>query len=483
MRTATPFRWLATLVLWLGPLLAAHATHILGGEIMYAPIASTTAGVPRYHITTRLFRDPRGASQPSVQLVGSRNGCGSAAATGSFSLIITRSSQAVTYSLDCPTTPGFFYFYQVYLYETDVDLPRGQWTFSFSELGRSPGIQNLVNPVYTGIYISAYLDNTLVGQNSSPQFLATLLPYLYTEPAQRYSFSAFDIDGDSLVYQFRQPEQSTQSLAAPYSCGSAISGTGSPHFQLNTATGALTTQSGITQQASYAMAVRVSEYRRINGSWQLIGYVTRDMSYPTFASANQTPRFTSLRLNGSATTQPLGQIIRVQPGQTVALGLDAADPDAGQALRFESQAPGIIPGLSLQTTGATSALLTWQVPTTLPPGRYTATVAVLDNGCPNASEEYTFSFLVAPQPLAARSGQRAEAEAYPMPFREQVQFQTTTGGQAVTILDGLGRVVAHLTAAADGQVHWQPVPTLPAGLYMARAADGRPLARLLRAGD
>jgi hypothetical protein len=482
MQTATPFRWLAALVLWLGPLLAAHATHILGGEITYKSVASTTAGVPRYHVTAILYRDPSQAQQPTAQIVFSRGGCGSAAATGSFALTVVRSQVTSTYSLGCSPT---VFSYEVIPFETDVDLPAGQWTITVTEYNRAASIQNLVNSVATSFYVSTYLDNTLAGQNASPKFLSTLLPYLCNGLAQRYSFSAFDSDGDSLVYQFRQPEQSTQSTlppASPYDCGTAIAGTLSPHFQLNAATGALTALPLPVQQGRFAMAARVSEYRRINSSWQLIGYVTRDITYLAVGSLNQTPRFTALRLNGASTTQPLGQTIRVQPGQAVVLALEAADPDAGQTLRFESQAPGIIPGLSLQTTGATSAALTWQVPATLPPGRYTATVAVLDNGCPNASEEYTFSFLVAAQPLAARPGRSPEMAAYPTPFREQVQFQTLAGGEAVVMVDALGREVARLTSAADGLVRWQPAATLPAGLYLARSASsGQPLARLLRA--
>lgn len=479
MQTANPFRWLAALVLWLGPLLAAHATHILGGDISYSPVASTTAGVPRYRVAVQLFRDAAGAQQNIIALTCSRGSC-SATTPGSFTITIPQTQVTGAYTLGCN---GFFITnYQVLRFETDVDLPADQWTLSITEANRQANIVNIANSVNTTLYISAYFNNTLAGQNTSPRFLSTLLPYIPTTQTQRYTFSAFDSEGDSLAYQFILPQQSFSSAAG---CGTPATGALlSPHFQLSDATGALTTLAAVTQQGYYTMAVRINEFRRVNGSWQQIGYVTRDIVYlASPLSSNQTPRFTTLRLNGAATTQPLGQTIRVAPGQAVALALDAADPDAGQALRFESQAPGIIPGLSLQTTSATSALLTWQVPATLPPGRYTATVAVLDNGCPNASEEYTFSFLVAAQPLAARSGRSPEAEAYPMPFREQVQFQTTTGGQAVTIIDGLGRVVAHLTAAADGLVRWQPTPALPAGLYVARAADGRPLARLLRAGD
>lgn len=127
------------------------------------------------------------------------------------------------------------------------------------------------------------------------------------------------------------------------------------------------------------------------------------------------------------------------------------------------------------------------LPATLPPGRYTATVAVFDDGCPlNASEEQTFSFLVSAPGTALADRLAlppAGGAAFPMPFREQVQFQAAAGGQVVTIVNELGRVVARLQAGADGRVRWQPTPTLPAGLYVARGADGGPLARLLRAGD
>lgn len=332
MQTTTPFRWLAALVLWLGPLLAAHATHILGGEITYKPVASTTAGVPRYHVTAIVYRDPTNVTQPYIQLACSRNGCGSATTTGNFFLTVPVSQVATTYSLGCPTSAG--YTYQVLLYEADIDLPAGQWTLSVAEYNRSAGIQNLVNSVTTGYYVSTYLDNALAGQNTSPRFLSTLLPFLCNGQAQRYSFSAFDADGDSLVYQFRQPEQSSapQSPTGPYFCGSPIAGNLSPHFQLNAATGALTTIPLPVQQGRFAMAARVSEYRRLGGSWQLIGYVTRDITYLAVGSLNTNPRFTALRLNGATTTQPLSQTIRVQPGQAVALALEATDPDAGQTL-------------------------------------------------------------------------------------------------------------------------------------------------------
>jgi hypothetical protein len=477
MRVLLPVRLLAALLLWLGTIVVAHATHILGGELLYTPIASTT-GVPRYHITARLYRDVSKIDQSSITLSCSRNGCDVTAA-GGFTTTMPRTQVLSTYSLGCMSAqlPS----YNVYLFEADVDLPPSQWILSVTTENRQPAIVNIFLSVNTTRHISAFLDNALVTQNASPKFISILLPYVLGDQVHPYSFSAFDSEGDSLVYRFVAPQQGIEPAR---SCGQDVIGfLPAPHFQINAASGALLPQAKSAVQGYYAMAVRVNEYRRVNGSWQQIGWITRDIDYVAVNATNQAPTFTNLTLSGNPTPQPLSQVIRVQPGQTVSLSLAATDPDAGQALRFESQAPNVVPGFALSTMGGTTAQVTWQVPASLPIGRYHIPVAVLDNGCPNASEEQTLSFLVTRQVLADRPAQNADWAAFPMPFRDQVQFRAAAGAQAITIIDGLGRVVARLTSQADGRVLWQPATALPAGLYVARGADGRLLARLLRAAD
>ena len=472
-------RWLPALLLWLGSALTAQASHILGTEITYAPVASTTAGTPRYHVVLKLYIDLslQAAKQPTATLTFSRNGC-DAVGTGSFSVNVPITQVLKTYGQSCPGNLT----YTVQLYETDVDLPRGQWTMGFNGEGRAAGVKNITVPNSSsyGIYCSAFLNTELVAQNTSPVFLSTRLPYVASGQAERYSFSTFDADGDSLVYRFVTPQAG---MGPQYVCGADIPSTPSPHFQLNAATGALTAPATATTDVGrYIMAARVDEFRRLNGSWQQIGWVMRDVSYLYLNAANRAPGFTGLTVGGAPAAQPLNQLIRVRAGQTVVLALDAADPDAGQTLSFSSDAVGAIPGLSLQPLGPTRTQLTWQIPATLPPGRYTATVTVTDDGCPTANEEQTLAFLVtAATPLATHPEQEAKAAAFPMPFREQVQFQAGAPGQAITIVDELGRVVAQLRTQADGRVVWQPAAALPAGLYVARGADGCPLARLLRA--
>ena len=482
MLTRFRLRWLLALLMGVGGLRAAHATHIIGGDIAYAPVASTTAGVPRYHVTVRLFRDASSAVlQDAVDLTCNRGGCNAAAAD--YFTVTIRRSQAVPYTAPSCPLPIAVRVYEIDFFETDVDLPRGQWTLSVPTSNRSADIINVSNSLNQTLYLSAFLDNALVAQNNSPRFETNLLPYICGNSAQRFSFSTFDIDGDSLVYSFVTPQSAVMPLNL---CGTPAANFVPGQFQLNAATGALTAPAGPMRQGVYALAARVTEFRRLNATWQAIGYVMRDITYLAYSATNSPPMFTGFTL-GSGAAQVPSQVIPVRAGQAISLTLSAADPDAGQALRFSSDAPGVVPGLNLVTLGATQARLTWQVPATLPPGRYTATVAVFDNGCPlNASEEQTFVFLVS-APGTALAGRPAlppaGGAAYPMPFREQVQFQAAAGGQAVTVVDELGRVVAQLRAEADGRVQWQPAPTLPAGLYVARGADGRPLARLLRAGN
>ncbi|WP_167855460.1 T9SS type A sorting domain-containing protein [Hymenobacter fodinae] len=253
-----------------------------------------------------------------------------------------------------------------------------------------------------------------------------------------------------------------------------------PHFTVDAATGALLPTSARIELGEYLLPIRVDEYRKLNNVWTKIGSVTRDQIYWLNRSTNSTPTITGLTVNSSTTTQPLEQIIKVNPGRTVALTLTASDTDTGQKLRFVSDVPTIVPGTAIQTLNATQARLTWAVPTNLPFGRYRLTVAVADDGCPlNASEVRTITFLVTDQVLATTTGRPLYLPASPNPFRSQVSFKLSTP-QTVTITDGLGRLVEHVTSRTDGTVTWHPTSSVAPGMYFARSADGKQLVRLVR---
>ena len=468
------WHWLLAGLLWLGTRPAAQASHVRGADISYTSVASTTPNVPRYRVTLRMFRDIMGVDQPAVTLSGIQGGCSSGDPRNFMVYNVPKAQATRLAPVGCAggnIGASSSFGTDVFLYNVDVDLPRGQWTLSFTGENRNV----ILNSATHNLYVSAFLDNRIITQDTSPTFLSTLLPSLQGNLAQTYSFSTYDADRDSVAYSIVESQEALNPLVP---CGTAIAGAVSPHFQLNPITGAVLAPAGGVQAGFYLMAVRVDEYRQLAGTWQRIGSVTRDISYLAQNIPNQPPSFTSVAV-GAAAAQPLGQTIAVRPSQTVNLTLTAADPDAGQQIRFSSEATGIIPGLSLVTLNATQARLTWQVPASLPVGFYTATIAVFDDGCPNSTVEQTLYFRVTNQALATRPATDTETTAFPMPFHDQVQFKASSG-QLVLIVDELGRTITQLRAAADGRVQWQPAASLPAGLYLARTADGRPLARLLR---
>jgi hypothetical protein len=468
MRISTLSRWLLALLLLLGSRPGAWATHMLGGDISYTSIPSTTPGVPRYHVVLRRFELDYADGMVNLTLLASRGSC-AAPLAGSFSAVAPR-TQLVYITSGCTTSP---LQYRIAYNEVDVNLPAGEWVLSYAEYNRNSGIANIVNAGFQTFYMSAYLDNTIWTQDASPKVESFALPNVSTTMLSPYSLSAFDADGDSLRYELTTPMGS---------CTQALATTTAIHYALNTSTGQMQPiATSSSTQGLYNVTLRVSEYRRFGTRWVMLGAVSRESIYSLYATTNQPPAFTSMQVNSGA-AQPLGTAIALLPGQTMQVALQATDPDASQQISFASNAVGTVPGLSLARIGTTNGVqLTWQVPATLPAGRYNIPVTVFDNNCPfSASEERTLTFVVASTALATRAAATA-TDVYPVPFREQVQF-TTAPNQAVILVDALGREVARLTSAPSGLVRWQPAPTLPAGLYLARAAStGQPLARLLRA--
>ena len=468
---------LAGLFLWLSSSSAAWASHALGADITYE-YAGTAASPNQYRATVRLFRDlGSGVEDTFVTLTCGRNGCGTATA-GSFTAMLPRTSRAMV-SASCNTTP---INYELSTYEGLVQLPPASWTLSVDMQNRANGVANIVNSDTQSLFVKTELNNTSGLVNSSPRFLVDRLIQLVSPQAsQHYSVGAFDSEGDSLVYQLVQP-LANPTPTAP--CGTPTVGAIAPHFQLDAATGALTTVGGPTQQGRYALAARVQEFRRLNGTWQQIGSITRDMSYFVRAGTNQAPVFTRVALDSAPAGQLLGQTIRVYPGTLLSLRLTAADADAGQTLALLGSLPGVVPGVTFQDLGGGQAQLNWQIPAMLAPGRYQLAVTALDDYCAApAFAVVTVPVLVVQQVLATPARQALAQPPFPLPFSEEVQFRFAgQGTQPVTISDALGRQVAQLETAADGRVVWQPAVALPAGLYFARNAASTQVARLQYSG-
>ncbi|UOQ72237.1 hypothetical protein [Hymenobacter cellulosilyticus] len=491
-----------------------QATHILGGDLTYERNRFTT--LPnQYYVRARLYRDLTTQADYTAQipLMVARNGCSTTEA-GSFTSSLNRVSTQPISGMGC--AGGFAY--QLIVFEGVVQLPPGRWLLSINEENRTNGIRNILASETRAFHIEAYLDNSTGISNNSPKFTAYTLPYAGGSQLHRYSFSTFDSEGDSLVYQSVPPQtytsqQNTCAADIPYGSyaagtfqdanGQAISypartfsaanplfsfqannGVAASYFQLNAATGELLTLPLINQLGPFVVAVRVDEFRLLNGTWIKIGSVTRDVIYTVRNNGTNRNPILSALTSGNASL-PLGQPIRVTPGQALSLTLAGADPDAGQTVTMNSDVAWFLPEATFTRPVANQGRLIWQVPTTLPHGRYSLAVTLEDNGCPSVgSEVATLTFRVGAQTLATKTAQPQVLTAFPLPFHDQVQFQLEARRtQAVIVTDELGREVARLTSRPDGLVVWQPAATVSAGLYFARTADGRQVARLLRSAQ
>ncbi|MBF9141962.1 Ig-like domain-containing protein [Hymenobacter properus] len=462
-----------------GNVLAAHATHMLGGDLTYE-YAGTAASPNLYRVTARIYSDGSGSVNvgtppTAISLACSPNGCTvptvTATLTRAAGQTVATSCTGTSESVVITTLQGL------------VTLPPAQWQLTAGVASRVVGITNIAQSGTVGLSLNAELDNSTGLVNSSPRFTASRPVHLVSAQAQRYSLSAFDSEGDSLVYEAVQP---LTGMSLPTTtCPVTTTGTAAPHLQLNAATGELLNVAGAAGQLGiYALAARVNEYRRVNGAWQKIGSVMRELDYYASAGTNQAPAFTRVALAAAPTGQLLGQEIRIAAGQTATLILTAADTDAGQSVTLSSEVAGLVPGAAFQPLANGQGQLTWQVPAALPQGRYRLTVTALDDACPLLGHSVlTLSFLVTRTGLAT-AGRQALAQApFPAPFSEAVRFQFAGRGvQPVVITDALGRQVAKLATTADGSAVWQPGAALPAGLYFARNTQGTQVARLQYSG-
>ncbi|MBF9141855.1 T9SS type A sorting domain-containing protein [Hymenobacter properus] len=528
MRKRLQFSWLLVL---LGLFFAkpAAASHMQGGDLTYASLGNN-----RYLVTLHIYRDCSGILPSSFDLVCRSGGCGTPATVTTPFVQVGAPVVSTQY---CATLTGLCNATvtntEAYTYTATVTLPpAAQWVLSTAQNAR-PSTTNITNP--GDLYFEATLNNLIAGTttsivNNSPT--ASVQPAFFVPVHQLTSLSnnAFDVDGDSLVYSLETP---LQGCGMPVSFASYPSATGvistnpactfqplpisaysaalpifvdtdtvgtcpvktgiNPRFFFDARTGNVTLQPGRylnTPSANgdnkYAASIKISEYRRINGRYVLVGTMRRELYFMVYDCGNNlmpvvSPQVT-VQTGTRSTVQALGQAIPVVAGESVSVLINASDRNAGQALAL-TLAYNAVPGTTLQNLGNGQARLTFTPALGTVPGSYRVAVTAEDNSCPIKGMDtklVTFN-VVASGPLAARAKTALVIDAYPNPFTEAVQFQLSTPGvQVLTISDNLGRAVATVRSQPDGSVRWQPAATLPAGLYLARTIDGSQSVRLLR---
>ncbi len=264
----------------------ANATHIVGGELYYQCL-----GNDQYRITLNVYRDCYNGVPPfdDPAWVGVFDASGNLLDTIAMPFI-GKSDTLLNDDICLYVPPSVCV--ERYSYTTVVTLPyiAGGYTLAYQRCCRNQTIVNIINPSQTGAtYTIRITEDALKDCNSSPQFKGWPPIFICRGKPIIFDHSAYDSDGDSLVYVFCTPfvggiynvknqpippfapPYDTVVWKKPYSNANLLGGT--DPLKVDHFTGLITGTPPTLGQ--FVVGIRVEEYR--NG--KLYSMVKRDFQY------------------------------------------------------------------------------------------------------------------------------------------------------------------------------------------------------------
>lgn len=301
--------------------LKTSANHLVAGEMRY----QTTENPNEYKVGMKLYRNCAGKEicsscpvslspdcQITVQIEGYQ-GIYANQNFGSASLkIVSKSSAQDIYNpckmnqsicSNCGTrTPGHFTpGYEMYYFEGIVNLnavPSNccEVKISYQSCCRNNTLTNLINPNLTNYYQEIMINKCLQKPNNSPAFSSDPIYFVCAGTDVTLNLgNATDPDNDSLSFekspllaaanmpvQFLSPY--SDSVPFPYFDAPANPTKG---IYLNPITGELK----FRPMGSFSsnLCIKISKWRKINQTYQKIGFVTRELNIHTFFCENNNP--------------------------------------------------------------------------------------------------------------------------------------------------------------------------------------------------
>lgn len=358
----------------------ARASHAMGADLEYICLGPNGSGQMQYRINFRFYRDCGGISAPnSVSISADAVGCGGTATAtlnpvpGSTGVEVSQLCPNQLSQSECNSNPPSSALYpgvRYHLFTGVITLPtlcatwRLRYTLSARNQSDNLAVQN------QNFSIEAYINNTInpvTGQNycnNSVVFSSLPVPFFCINNPVSFNHSAVDADGDSLVYQLVNPLGNAYApinFAAGYSVTQPITTNPPGTFQFNGQTGQMNFTPGA--QEVDALAIRVSEYRNINGTWVLMGSTMRDIQVTILNCAISTPGQQPISNVQNAT--PLGPLtVQACPGTPLQFDILCTDA-ANHNLTLSSTiaaTPSAIPGATFSQIGVGDtviARITW----------------------------------------------------------------------------------------------------------------------------
>jgi len=380
---------------------------------MASDITYTSLGGNQYLITLTIYRDCSGIALDTLpQNINIISSCQNFTARVDFVSKTNVSQICASQNTSCNggTLPGT----EQYVFRGIATLqPCSDWVLSWNLCCRNDAITNLSNPSSQNLFVKTTLDNSLITNNNSPQFNGLPTPYLCANQLTVYNHGVYDIDGDSLYYEFTTPLGGSSSPGTPliFSAGYTqnnplltLSG-----MNLNSSTGEMCFTPSSAQIA--VVAVLIKEYR--NGV--LIGTQIREMQVIVEGSCINSAPFAGTAPNcgntgglqittaGPSVIQTGSNSITMCPLDSICFEVNFSDPD-GNNINVTSNVISSIPGASFSVidngTINPIGLFCW-VPTPLDSGLNVFTINLRDDACPiSASQYYTYAINILTKPFA-----------------------------------------------------------------------------------
>jgi len=215
----------------------------------------------------------------------------------------------------------------------------GYYIITYKERNRNAGILNMANSVNTQFFLeTVIIIDPFIGCDNSPKLLVPPIDKGCTGKAWFHNPGAYDIDGDSLSYEFTIPKQDKNvpvnnyrdpnlkefydRIGLNYSAANETQN-GSPTFTINRETGTIIWDAP-GAPGEYNIAFRIIQWRKIGIAWRQIGYVTRDMQIVIDDCRNERPELT------------VPQDVCVEAGTSISETIFGDDPDPADSLKIEA---------------------------------------------------------------------------------------------------------------------------------------------------
>jgi gliding motility-associated-like protein len=350
--------WWCWLVLgWMGLIIPAWATHIVGGELELKRLTNQNPFTHQINLNL-YFDDLNGnpqAEDPTVVIFIYRKGDN--AFIGSVELPQI-GSQPVAYTkpecaLPSLRTRLLKYGGNVVFNLNAFNDPRGYYMV-WERCCRNNSISNIQNPAQAGSTFYLEFPAQRTGStdviNSSPTFRPVQGDYICINQPFAFDFGATDADGDSLAYrlvtpyngfstsQNPRPQVAQASSAYPevrWNSGlnqdRAIPGP--LPLRVNTRTGQLTVTAG--QVGLFVFCVMVEEYRKnASGVYQRIGLVRRDFQLKVIDCQKNNPPAVAMRQTGLSAFYKEGTVLKLSTQDANCVDVYVTDLDANQKVKL-----------------------------------------------------------------------------------------------------------------------------------------------------